>query len=124
MSDSESVRLSNTSSEKSDSSTWLDERATALKKLQSLPSSDRLSLYSGTLVMNKMLYESIQGWGKWLTVPDFMNTFSKEELQEIFKDFHDFTTKFLELDVKWTQRKQVARQPEGKPRSNMQSAWG
>lgn len=124
MDDSESVGLSDTPSEKSVSSAWLDERATALKKLQNLPTSDRLSLYSGTLVMNKMLYESIQGWGKWLTVPDFMNTFTKEELKEIFQDFHDFTIKFLELDLKWTQRKQVVKQTESKSRSNMQSAWG
>jgi len=124
MNDSESVGLSDTPPEKGVSSAWLDERATALKKLQNLPTSDRLSLYSGTLVMNKMLYDSIQGWGKWLTVPDFMNTFTKEELKEIFQDFHDFTTKFLELDMKWTQRKQVVKQPESKPRSKMQSAWG
>jgi hypothetical protein len=124
MENSESVTRSDTPSEKNISTAWLDERANALKKLQNLPSSDRLNLYSGTLVMNKMLYESIQGWGKWLTVPDFMDTFTKEELKEIFQDFHDFTTKFLQLDLKWTQRKQVAKQTERKPRSDMQSAWG
>jgi len=124
MDNSESVGRSGTPSEKNVSSAWLDERATALKKLQNLPTSDRLSLYSGTLVMNKMLYQSIQGWGKWLTVPDFMDTFTKEELKEIFQDFHDFTIKFLELDLKWTQKKQVIKKTDIKSRSKMQSAWG
>ena len=57
-------------------------------------------------------------------LPDFMNTFTKDELKEIFQDFHDFTSKFLELDLKWTQRKQVVKQTENKSRSKMQSPWG
>ena len=35
-----------------------------------------------------------------------MQTFSQDELSEIFKSFKDVATKFLEEDIRWTGKKE------------------
>lgn len=85
---------------------WTDERAKVLTDLKKLEPSDRLSLYSGLIKLNSALFESVRGWDSWLRNPTFMDTFSQEELNQIFISFKDVTAKFLEEDIKWTGKKE------------------
>jgi hypothetical protein len=87
---------------------WTDERAKVLTDLKKLEPSDRLSLYSGLIKLNSALFESVRGWDSWLRNPTFMDTFSQEELNQIFISFKDVTAKFLEEDIKWTGKKELS----------------
>ena len=85
---------------------WTDERAKVLADLKKLEPADRLSLYASLIRLNSALFESVRGWDAWLRNPPFMETFSPEELNEIFTSFKEVTTKFLEEDIKWTGKKE------------------
>lgn len=97
-----------------------------MDEIKKLSPADRLGLYSAILEMNKALYQSIKGWSNWLMAPAFINTFNEEELQEIYSSFKDFTLKFLEVDIKWTDKKERKREekPETGERSAPQFLWG
>ena len=85
---------------------WTDYRAKVLADLKKLESADRLSLYSSLIRLNSALFESVRGWDSWLRNPSFMETFTQEELNEIFLSFKDVTLKFLEEDIRWTGKKE------------------
>ena len=85
---------------------WTDERTKVLADLRKIEPTDRLSLYSGLIRLNSALFESVRGWDSWLRNPPFMDTFSQEELNEIFRNFRDVAVKFLEEDIKWTGKKE------------------
>lgn len=97
---------------------WTDERTKVLADLKKIEPTDRLSLYSGLIKLNSALFESVRGWDSWLRNPTFMDTFSHDELNEIFKNFREVAVKFLEEDVRWTGKKEqslpkVARDDRG-----------
>jgi len=85
---------------------WTDERTKVLADLKKLETNDRLSLYSGLVKLNSSLYESVRGWESWLRNPAFMETFSLEELNQIFTSFREVAVKFLQEDIKWTGMKE------------------
>jgi hypothetical protein len=94
---------------------WVDERANVLADIRKLQPTDRLSLYSGLIKLNSALIEGVRGWDSWLRNPTFMQTFSQDELSEIFKNFKDVAIKFLEEDIRWTRKKE--RRPLKIPRA-------
>jgi len=85
---------------------WAEERAKALDEIRKLEPKDRLGLYASLIRMNSALFESVRGWDTWLRNPTFIDTFTEEELKEIYKQFKDICVKFLEEDVKWTGSKE------------------
>ena len=85
---------------------WAEERAKALDEIRKLEPKDRLGLYASLIRMNSALFESVRGWDTWLRNPTFIDTFSEEELKEIYKQFKDICVKFLEEDIKWTGTKE------------------
>jgi hypothetical protein len=85
---------------------WADERTKVLADLKKLEPTDRLSVYSGLIKFNSALFESVRGWDSWLRNPTFMETFSLEELNQIFSGFKETTLKFLEEDIRWTGKKE------------------
>ena len=85
---------------------WTDERVKALDEIKKLEPDDRLGLYASLIRMNSALFESVRGWDAWLRNPSFINTFTQEELKEIFKQFKDVCIQFLEEDVRWTGKKE------------------
>ena len=99
---------------------WTDERTKALADIRKLEPTDRLSLYSGLIKLNTALFESVRGWESWLRNPTFMETFSQDELSEIFKNFKDIATKFLEEDIRWTGKKE--QRPLKIPRAEREEA--
>jgi hypothetical protein len=90
----------------SKSLSWTEERTKALDDIKKLEPADRLGLYASLIRMNSALFESVRGWDSWLRNPSFIDTFSEEELKEIFKQFKDVCLRFLEEDVKWTGKKE------------------
>ena len=102
---------------------WTDERTKVLADIRKLEPTDRLSLYSGLIKLNSALFESVRGWDSWLRNPTYMDTFSQEELNQIFTSFKDVTAQFLEEDIKWTGKKEQSppkttkiERPEGERR--------
>ncbi len=85
---------------------WTDERAKVLADIKKLEPTDRLSIYSGLIKLNSALFESVRGWDSWLRNPAFMETFSQDEFNEIFTNFKEVATKFLQEDIKWTGKKE------------------
>ena len=88
---------------------WTDERTKVLADIRQLEPSDRLSLYSGLTKLNSALFESVRGWDSWLRNPAFIETFSQDDLNEIFRSFRDVAVKFLEEDIRWTGKKEQGR---------------
>ena len=85
---------------------WAEERAKALEEIKKLGPVDRLGLYSSLIKMNSALFESVRGWDSWLRNPTFIDTFTEEELKEIYEEFKNVCVHFLEEDVKWTGKKE------------------
>ncbi len=85
---------------------WTEERAKALDEIKKLEPADRLGLYASLIRMNSALFESVRGWDSWLRNPSFIETFTEEELKDIFKQFKGVCLQFLEEDVKWTGKKE------------------
>jgi hypothetical protein len=85
---------------------WTEERNKALDEIKKLDPADRLGLYACLIRMNSALFESVRGWDSWLRNPSFIDTFTQEELKDIFKQFKDVCVRFLEEDVKWTGKKE------------------
>jgi len=85
---------------------WADERTKVLADLKKLEPTDRLSVYSSLIKFNSALFESVRGWDSWLRNPTFMESFSLEELNQIFSGFKETTLKFLEEDIRWTGKKE------------------
>lgn len=89
-----------------ESLSWTEERGKALEDVKKLDPSDRLGLYASLIKMNSALFESVRGWDSWLRNPSFIETFTEDELKEIYKQFKDVCVRFLEEDVKWTGKKE------------------
>jgi hypothetical protein len=85
---------------------WTEERNKALDEIKKLEPADRLALYASLIRMNSALFESVRGWDSWLRNPSFIDTFTHDELKEIFKQFKDVCVRFLEEDVRWTGTKE------------------
>lgn len=85
---------------------WTEDRGKALEDIKKLEPNDRLGLYASLIRMNSALFESVRGWDSWLRNPAFIDTFSEEELKDIYKEFRDVCVRFLEEDVKWTGKKE------------------
>ncbi len=85
---------------------WTEERAKSIDEIKKLEPADRLGLYASLIRMNSALFESVRGWDSWLRNPSFIETFTEEELKEIFKQFKDVCLQFLEEDVRWTGKKE------------------
>lgn len=85
---------------------WTEDRAKVLEDIKKLDPNDRLGLYASLIKMNSSLFESVRGWDSWLRNPAFIDTFSEEELKDIYKEFKDVCVRFLEEDVKWTGKKE------------------
>jgi len=102
---------------------WTDERTKALEDIKKLEPSDRLGLYASLIRMNSALFESVRGWDSWLRNPSFIETFSEEELKQIYKEFKDVCVRFLEEDVRWTGKKEKMLPMAGKqPRAERPEA--
>ena len=99
---------------------WKDERTKVLAEIRKLDPTDRFSLYSGLIKLNTALLESVRGWESWLRNPPFMETFTQDELDEIFKNFKDIAAEFIEEDIRWTGKKE--RRPLKIPRAEREEA--
>jgi hypothetical protein len=100
---------------------WAEERAKALEEIRKLDPKDRLGLYASLIRMNSALFESIRGWDSWLRNPSFIDTFTEDELKEIYAQFKEVTIRFLDEDVKWTGRKEKSFPASSKTAKNERS---
>jgi len=84
---------------------WVKNLKALKERIENIELNDRLSYTSALTHCLAALYTSLHGWYRWLSHPDIMNLFSKEELEELLDEFKDFTLSFLDLDIKWTKKK-------------------
>ena len=107
----------------SESLSWTEDRGKALEDIKKLDPNDSLGLYASLIRMNSALFESVRGWDSWLRNPAFIETFTVDELKEIYKEFRDVCLRFLEDDVKWTGKKEKSMPMAPKtPKSERQEA--
>ena len=54
--------------------------------------------------MLSALQRSLLGWTQWVSNPDVMTRFTREELEEMDKKLAEFTCSFIEYDIKVTKK--------------------
>lgn len=101
---------------------WAEERRKALEDIKKLDPGDRLGLYASLIRMNSALFESVRGWDSWLRNPSFIETFTENELKEIYAHFKEISVRFLEEDVKWTGKKEKGAPVSKVPKSERSEA--
>ncbi|MGC8600862.1 MAG: DUF2153 family protein [Thermoprotei archaeon] len=94
-------------------STWEDRLIKKMDMVKKMSYGDRLSLYSDVRLINLAIMESVNGWNQWLSDPAIIDTFTEEELRELFDGFKKVALEFMEMDLKWTAKKGRAGQEQG-----------
>ncbi|MDP7975339.1 MAG: DUF2153 family protein [TACK group archaeon] len=86
-------------------SSWEDRLIKKMDMVKKMNYGDRLSLYNDVRVINLAMMESVNGWNQWLSDPSIIDTFTEEELRELFDGFRRVALEFMEMDLKWTSKK-------------------
>ena len=73
-----------------------------IKELEETKDRDRLELVRSLRFMLGALGTSLAGWMQWISNPDTMTVFSKEELEEMNKTIMGIVKSFIEYDIKMT----------------------
>ena len=84
-----------------------------LKKLSEASEQDRLDLVRVMRFAFGSLGQSLAGWMQWISSPEIMSNFTRDELGEMAKTITGMVEEFLEYDIKLTEegmRKGLAKQ--------------
>ncbi len=66
------------------------------------PDQDRLELVRVMRFSLGALNQSLHGWMQWVSSPEIMSNFNKEELEEMAKKITDIVEQFLTYDIETT----------------------
>ena len=83
---------------------WVKDTNKEKKKIKKLSPKDRLEYISSIVRCSNAIAASINGWTAWLTRPDIMNSFTKEDLEKIFYEFKKIALFMLEFDIDWSKK--------------------
>jgi hypothetical protein len=84
---------------------WTQRSENTLKQLRGLmenPDQDRLELVQVILFSLGALNQSLHGWMQWVSNPDIISNFEKEELEEMAKKITDIVEQFITYDIEAT----------------------
>ncbi|MGD8544840.1 MAG: DUF2153 family protein [Candidatus Bathyarchaeota archaeon] len=73
-----------------------------IKSLEKHKERDRLELVSSMQIALGGLEMSLRGWKQWISNPNVMTRFKKEDLEKMNKKLVDFTRAFIEYDLEAT----------------------
>lgn len=115
---------------------WIKRRKEFLKNISRFEAKDdRIKTATQLSYMHNALHESILGWQNWINGwisielskrikvedPDVISL-TNAELNELHDTFKEFTVKFIELDVKYTEliNKKIVKKKKFSPYTNTQ----
>ncbi len=81
---------------------WIQRSENTLKQLRGLmenPDQDRLELLGVMRFSLGALNQSLHGWMQWVSSPEIMSNFSKEELEEMAKKITGIVEQFISYDI-------------------------
>ena len=84
---------------------WIQRSENTLKQLRGLmenPDQDRLELVRVMRFSFGALGQSLAGWMQWVSSPEIMSSFTKEELEEMTKKITDIVEQFITYDIETT----------------------
>jgi len=94
-------------------SEWIEKQKKNLENIRNLKPNDRLGYLVSIMDCIMLIIKSCQGWSNWLYHLGFMDKeFTLEELKQIFTHLKQFTEKFLEFDIEWTEKKKPPEKPK------------
>ena len=73
-----------------------------LKQLEDTKGKDRLEMVRSLRFVLGVLQRSLVGWTQWVGNPDIMTIFSEDDLENMTKRLAEFTSSFIEYDMKMT----------------------
>lgn len=73
-----------------------------LKQLEDTKGKDRLELVRSMRFVLGVLQRSLVGWTQWVSNPDIMTIFSEDDLEKMTTKLAEFTSSFIEYDLKIT----------------------
>jgi len=85
---------------------WIQRSENTLKRLKHLmetPDQDRLDLVRVMRFAFSFLGRSLAGWMQWISSPEIMSTFNRDELEEMSKTITAMIERFIEYDIKTTE---------------------
>ncbi len=84
---------------------WTQRSENTLKQLRGImdnPDQDRLELVRVMQFSFGALNQSLHGWMQWVSSPEIMSNFNKEELVEMAKKITDIVEQFITYDIETT----------------------
>ena len=81
---------------------WVQRSENSLKQLRELmenPDQDRLELLRVMRFLLGALNQSLHGWMHWVSSPEIMSNFTKEELEEMAKKITGIVEQFITYDI-------------------------
>jgi hypothetical protein len=84
---------------------WIQRSENTLKQLRELmenPDPDRLELVRVIRFSLGALNQSLHGWMQWVSSPEIMSNFTKEELEEMTKKITGIVDQFITYDIETT----------------------
>ncbi len=81
---------------------WIQRSENTLKQLRGLmenPDQDRLELLRVMRFSLGALNQSLHGWMQWVSSPEIMSSFTKEELEEMAKKITGIVEQFITYDI-------------------------
>ena len=84
---------------------WIQRSENTLKQLRELmenPDQDRLELVRVMRFSFGALGQSLAGWMQWVSSPEIMSNFTKEELEEMAKKITGRVEQFITYDIETT----------------------
>jgi hypothetical protein len=81
---------------------WIQRSENTLKQLRELmenPDQDRLELVRVMRFSFGTLNQSLHGWMQWVSTPEIMSNFTKEELEEMAKKIAGIVEQFITYDI-------------------------
>ena len=85
---------------------WIQRSETMLKQLKQMietPEQDRLDLVRSMRFAFGALGQSLAGWMQWVSSPEIMSSFTREELEEMTKALTGMVEQFITYDLKITE---------------------
>jgi hypothetical protein len=89
------------------SSDWIQSSKMVLEQIGTLEEKkdkDRLEYVRSLRFVIIALNRSLTGWMQWVSNPDIMTQFAKEELDEMNQKLTEFTRSFIEYDLEVTKK--------------------
>ena len=86
---------------------WIDLTKAILDEISSIkPSEDRLTTFSNIVKCHSSITRTMNGWTTWIRNPIVMDSFKKEELDDILSNLRKVSILLLTFDLETSRKKE------------------